>query len=375
MVSLRAASFLAGAILFFGSSSAIAAKPTTPSSPSQIRSNAQLSLIAQTNQTPSRLLTRRIQRDLASRLNVTPSQLQVIEATRMTWPDQCLGLARPNERCRGGEVSGWKVVLASSQQMWTYRSNQSGRQLALEPLPNDDPTLSNLNGFSAEVSQQLLETVSQQVQQPIERLSVLEVQSAVWDGCLGIFEPDRACTRIAILGFRTIVSDGETTWIYHLSGDGSQIAQNTTASGAARQVSTLFTPYESPRTNLDSSILFQSQLSGDFAGSVNTVALSTDGTLYREQSGLNQPSTRTVIRQLSSSEMSAFQNYLLQQQFPNLDRMRYLTQAAFADYPTVQLSMQGGLSTEYIDLEMESLPTSLKNIIAAWEVIVQPKAE
>lgn len=325
--------------------------------------------IAQVTQTPSRLLTRRVQRDLAQRLNVTPDSLQVIETTAQTWPDQCFGLARPNERCMGGEIRGWQVQVASAQQMWTYRTDWAGRRLRLEPLPGTSDF--GRGDFSAEVSQRLLETVAQQVQQPITSLNILEVQPAIWDGCLGIFEPNTFCTKIAIVGFRTIISNGQATWVYHLSEDGTQIAQNATASGAENSVSTLFRPVEFEQVpDLDAEIIFQSQLSGDLAGSVQVTALTADGTLYREQSRLieGEAPTRTVIRQLSPEEVTAFMNVLEQQRFLNLNRMRYLTEAAFADYPTTRLEASG-VSVEYIDLAVESLPVSLRNVIAAWSAI------
>ncbi|WP_121968453.1 hypothetical protein [Leptolyngbya sp. BC1307] len=364
MVSPRTASFCAGLMILVSGFPAFASQSSVNVSPTQPAGE-----IAQSNRTPSRLLARRVRRDLAKRLNVAPRRLQIVETTAQTWPDQCFGLARPNERCMGGEIQGWQVQVVSAQQMWTYRTDRAGQRLRLEPL-SGTPEFGR-GDFSAEVSQQLLETVSQQVQQPIDSLEILEVQPAIWDGCLGISEPDTFCTAIAIAGFRTIISDGQTTWVYHLSEDGTQIAQNSSASGAGSPVSTLFRPIESEQVpGLDSEIIFQSQLSGDLTGSVQVTALTADGTLYREQSRLveGEAPTRTVIRQLSPEEMSAFRGVLEQQRFPNLNRIRYLTEAAFADYPTTRLEAHG-ISVEYIDLEVESLPVSLRNVIAAWRAI------
>lgn len=328
-----------------------------------------------------RRLARRIQRDLVGRLNVSPSNLQIVEATPQTWPDQCLGLARPFQRCRGGETQGWQVQVASPQQMWIYRSDsptgrlrqRTGRRLALEPLPG---TADFATGdFSAEVSQQLLKTAAPQVQRSASKLQVLEVQPVVWDGCLGIFVPDQACTQIAIAGFRIVISDGQTSWVYHLSEDGTQIAQNTTASGASAQVVTSFDPIDNlsdlesnPSPQIEQQIIFQSEQSGNLAGSVQTTALLADGTLYHESSLMGQPPERTVIRQLAPEEIAAFQTGLQQQRFPNLNQMRYLTSAAFADYPTTRLTA-AGISVSYIDLEEESLPESLRNVISLWQTL------
>lgn len=328
----------------------------------------------------SRLVTQRVRRDLARRLNVPTSTITLLESTRETWPDQCLGLARPFVRCRGGEVNGWRVQVASAQQQWVYRSDRTGRQLGIEPLAGT-PEFGN-GDFSAETSQLLLKKVSSDVKQPVSKLQVLEVQPAVWNGCLGIFEPDQACTMQAMAGFRTIISDGQTIWIYHLDEGGSQIVQNATASGAKKPLQVNFVPIESEPTaesDLDPQIVFQSQLSGDFTGAVNKTVLLADGTLYREQSQFNQSNqsnngttsqpTRTVLKKLSPSEVEAFKDSLDQHRFPNFDNIRYITEAAFADYPTIQLQV-GSVTANYIDLEIPNLPADLQSIIADWEEII-----
>jgi hypothetical protein len=325
--------------------------------------------------TLSRLVSQRVRRDLARRLNVAPSTLTVIEATRETWPDQCLGLARPFVRCRGGEVSGWRVQVASAQQQWVYRSDRTGRQLGIEPLAGT-PDFGN-GDFSVEISQQLLKTVSSQVNQPVSKLQVLEVQPAVWNGCLGIFEPDQACTMQAIAGFRTSITDGETIWIYHLNENGEQIAQNTTASGAKSPVQVVFVPIETEPTaenDLDEQIVFQSQISGDMTGAVNKTLLLADGKLYNERSqfsnGTMSPPTRTLLKTLSAKEVEAFKDSLEQHRFPNFDNIRYITEAALADYPTVEFQA-GSISATYIDLEIPNLPADLQSIIADWNAIIE----
>ncbi|MGP1371185.1 MAG: hypothetical protein ACTS3T_00045 [Almyronema sp.] len=374
MVSLRTVSFFASLMVATAASTAIAAQ-TPLFNPATASSTHPTAPLAQqpTRPSPSRLLTRRVQQDLAQRLNVSPNSLQIIEATPQTWPDQCLGLARPNERCRGGEVRGWRVQVASAQQMWTYRSDRFGYQIELEPLPTAPDF--GTGDFSVETSQQLLTTVAEQVNQPVSRLSVLEVQSATWDGCLGVYEPDTACTAIALAGFRALVSDGQTVWVYHLSENGLQIAQNPTASGAQLPLLVSFMPVAetpNPEDDLETQIIFQSQLSGDLAGSVQRTILTADGNLYREQLrpiGGGEP-TRELIKTLSSAEVEAFRNQLAQLRFANFNRLRYLTEAAFADYPTTRLQTPFA-SVEYIDLVVDQLPSDLQAVITQWQSFTQ----
>ncbi len=368
MASLRSVSVLVSLVVLGSGMAAIAAPQLSPVSPSPVSPSVKSQVLSQA--TGSRIpfaLARRMQRDLSNRLNVAPETLQIVQATPSIWPDQCLGLGRPNERCKGGTVEGWRVQIASRQQQWFYRSDRNGQQLLrLEPL---DGAADFARGeFTQEVSQRLLKKAAQDLKQPVRRLQILEVQPAVWDGCLGIFEPDRFCTQQAVAGFRVILTPGQSQWVYHLSEDGSRLAQNRTASGGGSQLLTSFFPLGNPSPDLEPQILFQSQLSGDLTGSVQKTILATDGTLYREQfrpgTPGNQP-TRTVLRKLSQREVDDFQSLLQTQRFLNLNRMRYLTQAAFADYPTTRLETSGA-AVEYIDLAQDRLPQALQAVIKAW---------
>ena len=370
MVSLRTASMLASLILLSSGVAVIAAPDASPS-PATLSIESPLLQVQPSRSVPRLLVTRKVRRDLAQRLNVKPEAITVIAVSSETWPDQCLGLARPFERCKGGEVSGWRIQVSSAQQQWMYHTDRTGSQLGIEPLTGT-PDFGH-GEFSVETSRRLLSAVAKQVNRPLAKLQILEVQPEVWDGCLGIFEPGRACTEIAIAGFRTSLTDGQTLWIYHLSEDGSQIAQNATASGATKPLQVVFVPIESepfPQIELDPQIVFQSQLSGNLSGSVQTTVLLANGTVYREESQGTSKPTRTVIKTLPASKVKAFQSSLQQHRFPNFNNIRYLTAAALADYPLTQLQAPG-LSAAYIDLEMASLPADLRSIIADWDVIVQ----
>jgi hypothetical protein len=366
MISPRTTSIFAS-LMILTSSVAAAVPPglALPVAPS----NASLVAQGQPAQTLPRSLARRIQNDLAQRLNVPANALQIVEATPQTWPDQCLGLARPNERCRGGEVPGWRVQISSSQQLWTYRSDRSGQRLRLEPLPGSENFGSR--EFTLATSRTLLRAVAREVKQPVRNLRIIDVQPATWDGCLGIYERDRACIQLAIAGFRAIVGDGKISRIYHLNEDASQVAQNVTASGAAAKVLVSFLSTEMepvPDPNFDSKTLFRSVLNGNRSGSSQVTGLLSDGTLYQEESriGGGTKGKRTIIGKLTPQEVKTFQNLLEQQRFPNLNRMRYLNESVFADYPTIRLETPG-VQVEYVDLEVAHLPPALRSIVKAWQ--------
>lgn len=371
-MSIKTIGLYTSLFLLIVGSRAIAAPPHKLSISRSPTSNNLFHRTAQTRSNVlSQALVQQVRRDLASRLNVTLGQLQVIETTPQTWPDRCLGLARPNERCMGGATKGWQIQLASPQQQWTYRTDRSGQTIRLTPLPG---TLEFGRGdFSIETSRRLLETVSKQVNRPLNSLEILEVQPATWDGCLGVYQPDIACTAIALSGFRVLVKDGQVIWVYHLTENADRIAQNPTASGGKQSLSVSFMPISSEPNSedeLSSNTVFQSQLSGDLAGLVTRMVLTEDGTLYREQArpmGGGEP-TREVVKKLCASEVEAFRNLLVQQQFGNLNRLRYLSAAAFADYPTTRLQSPYA-QVEYIDTEVLDLPTALQETVEAWNSI------
>lgn len=73
------------------------------------------------------------------------SDLQIIIAEPVTWPDGCLGIYFPNTFCTLALVDGWFVTVASTQQKqkWVYHTNNySGVRLAYGPnVPINPPTI------------------------------------------------------------------------------------------------------------------------------------------------------------------------------------------------------------------------------------------
>lgn len=330
------------------------------------------------------LVSRRIQLDLASRLNVPVQNIVIKEATPQTWEDHCLGLANPDESCAQGIKKGWQVEVESSQQTWTYRSDRTANRLRLEPLPHS--TDLHPTPFSARLSQTLLETISQQVQQPVENLQILQVQSAIWDSCLGIADPDAVCTPSAIPGFKVIVSDGskdkigelqrntwadtrefEREWVYHLSADATQIVQNTTASDLRGRVSSWFDNAPSRFEPLDNTVVFQ-MISNSYLSTRTTVTLTTDGELtyeFLDYSSRDEPISDLMSRQISLEEVASFKALLQQQHFSNLNRMIYgnenprMAIDGSATFRTPNATVSQSAATE-------DLPVGLQIVLEAW---------
>ncbi|WP_159786196.1 hypothetical protein [Sodalinema gerasimenkoae] len=212
------------------------------------------------------------------------------------------------------------------------------------------------------VQDRILQTVAIEVDRPLEELRIAAAETATFDGCMGIYEPDQICTMIAIFGLRVVVTDGDQSWVYHTPQNGEGAVQNPTASGSRNGLIPDFIPEPVSETEPDlEDHIFRSVESGGRGGYSKTTVLLEDGRLLQKENG-----TVTAEAHLSSEELEAFQQVLETQRFPNLHRLRYVTDAAFSDHPTVRLSVRH-LETEYIDLALDDAPEALQVIVQAWE--------
>lgn len=219
--------------------------------------------------------------------------------------------------------------------------------------------------LTPEVRDTILQTVAADVDRPVADLRIAAAETATWDGCMGIYVPDQMCTMIAISGLRVVVTDGEQSWVYHTREDGQEAVQNPTASGSQNGLIPDFIPrVEGQPSETPEAYIFRSVVSGGLAGRQQVITLMLDGQLLKTEG-----STLVAQSQVTPEQLEAFQQVLEEQRFPNLDRMRYVTDAAFADYPTVQLSTQSARS-EYIDLAIDDAPTALQAVVQAWETLV-----
>ncbi|MBH8563194.1 S-layer homology domain-containing protein [Nostoc sp. CENA67] len=69
--------------------------------------------------------------DISQRTGSEMSDLRVVKAKQQTWADGCLGL-KADEFCSQAVVRGWQVVVANQQQIWVYRTDESGTMAKLD---------------------------------------------------------------------------------------------------------------------------------------------------------------------------------------------------------------------------------------------------
>jgi hypothetical protein len=212
------------------------------------------------------------------------------------------------------------------------------------------------------VRDRILQTAAAEVGRPVSALRIAAAEPATWDGCMGIYVPDQACTMIAIFGLRVVVTDGDQSWVYHTREEGQGAVQNPTAISYNGLIPD-FIPPQPDGDPAPEDFIFRSVESGGLAGTQYETILLADGQILQLEN-----STVVSQKQVTPAQLAAFQQTLEDQRFPNLNRLRYLTEAAFADHPTVRLSARH-YQAEYIDLAIDDAPTALQTVVQAWEAL------
>lgn len=237
---------------------------------------------------------------------------------------------------------------------------QSEPRPALEPIAENWEDVAVDDLLTPAVRTRILQTVAAEVDRPAADLRIAAAETATWDGCMGIYEPDQLCTAIAIAGLRLVVTDGDQSWVYHARQDGQGMVQNPTAISRNGLIPDFIPPVMSEPEAEPEAYIFRSVESGSLIGTQFETVLLTDGRLLRKEND------KVVSeRQLSAEQVAVFEQVLADQRFPNLNRLRYITDAAFADYPTVQLSAMH-YETIYIDLAIGDAPPALQAVVQAW---------
>jgi len=75
---------------------------------------------------------------LAAELGVPAADMTVVSAEAVEWNDACLGVTGPDEMCAQVITPGYRVVVETGGQQYTYHTDSSGSSLRL--APNTEPT-------------------------------------------------------------------------------------------------------------------------------------------------------------------------------------------------------------------------------------------
>jgi hypothetical protein len=195
----------------------------------------------------------------------------------------------------------------------------------------------------------------------VAKIVVVSVTEQNWpDGCLGLPKAEEVCTMAIVPGWRIEVSDKLQTWFYRTDRTGKTLRlENPQRSILPQAVASKLIQQVARETNTQPGKLRITEV------------LTQDGKITRYQSSPTAKFAPVVIKTLSLDRLNAFKKTLGNRQFPNFNGLTYLTSAALADYPTTTYQSQSA-ATQFIDLEKQSLPGSLQQLIQSWESLIAP---
>ncbi|MCT7964509.1 hypothetical protein NG791_27905 [Laspinema sp. D1] len=81
-------------------------------------------------QTFSQALAEKVLQKAAEETGLPISELEIKSAEFVRWPNSCMGIQAPGQRCFQVIIPGWKVVIATKQYELTYHTNNSTALLA-----------------------------------------------------------------------------------------------------------------------------------------------------------------------------------------------------------------------------------------------------
>ncbi|MEO1094716.1 MAG: hypothetical protein AAFX01_07430 [Cyanobacteria bacterium J06638_28] len=153
----------------------------------------------------------------AQDLGAPREELILLRLNQEVWPDGCLGIGLPDEGCSLALVDGWQLEVQHNDQSWFYRTDATGDSVRQSYLDNNLPP---------SVGDRVRAVASTDSGIAIEQLQITEAIPQTWNGCLGIMQPDQACTEIAIPGWQVQVHSGDTILVYHTDMIGADIRLN-----------------------------------------------------------------------------------------------------------------------------------------------------
>ncbi|HEY9833912.1 MAG TPA: hypothetical protein V6D26_25400 [Stenomitos sp.] len=293
---------------------------------------------------------------------LSSSQLRITQAQPQTWPDSCLGLPRPTERCMGTLTPGWQVSVEGRQRTQVYRTDDSGSRIRSEAMLGQLPVEGNLPNA---VAQAVLADASRQPN-VYRGLRIVQAEQQNWpDGCLGLAERGVFCTQAIVPGWRVLVEDEGQTFVYRTNASGSVVKlENGAAQGNTGAVPMPDSEYPAP---LGRGVVFRAIEGGGFTGRTTETLLTSDGQVIRRlmDSRMNAPAE---MYQISRQEVQQFQQLLERRNFAQFDRLVYPAPKGAADFITVTLTSQMG-TTSYADMGQDRLPESLQAVLQAWRQI------
>lgn len=162
------------------------------------------------------------------RLNVSVTQLTIIQAQKRDWKNGCLEIADNDTVCSQAIVPGWRVVVGTKGQALVYHTNVRGSVVRINLAASG----TNNKKLPQKVSQVVLKAASKYTNLPTSELRVVDAEEVNVNGssCLGLPKPGEGCTRDIGRAWKVTVEAGKQRLVYHAKTDASEVRLNLAAS-------------------------------------------------------------------------------------------------------------------------------------------------
>jgi hypothetical protein len=159
---------------------------------------------------------------LAASQGVDLSEIQVVSADVVEWPDGCLGVQRMGVMCTQVITPGYRIVLDAGGKQYEYHTNQDGSVVV-------EAALGLAHGVNAG-EKAAIGQLANALGIPAGQIQVVTNSSVEWpDACLGIARPGMMCAQVVTPGKSIVLEANGVQYEFHTNQDGSVVAPATVA--------------------------------------------------------------------------------------------------------------------------------------------------
>jgi hypothetical protein len=146
---------------------------------------------------------------LAQKLGVNPEDVQIHSMDETDWPDNCLGVAAPNEVCSQIITPGYGGIMINKGMPYEFHTDASGKNVRLIP-------------GAALAARQIL---AAQLGLEDKKVTIINSEAVTWqDNCLEVNLPNQACTPVETPGYRvTLDTPNGKRYQFHTDETGGDI--------------------------------------------------------------------------------------------------------------------------------------------------------
>jgi hypothetical protein len=158
--------------------------------------------------------------DLADRLGVPPSEVQVVDVEEADWPDTSLGCPEPGTMYAQVITPGYELVLACRDRRFVYHSDMEERIVFCgeAEMPNEKASASEEAGM-APLIEVAVNDLASRLSVARDAVTLLEARSVVWpDTSLGCPAPGMRYLQVPRDGALIRLGVGAEVYAYHSGG-------------------------------------------------------------------------------------------------------------------------------------------------------------